>query len=96
MALPIWKELIEDERRYREKLIKIRAKRRRMPTHAECLDAMKELLAEKREREHAAIDRDFEKAKAELTRGGGLVSRRFEWCKNWRDIFEEWDEILWV
>ena len=46
----------------------------------------------------AAMDCDerarFEKAKAELTRGGGLVSRRFEWCKNWRDIFEEWDEIL--
>ena len=41
-------------------------------------------------------DRDFEKAKAELTRGGGLVSRRFEWCKNWHDIFEEWDEICWV
>jgi hypothetical protein len=45
----------------------------------------------------AAMDCDesarFEKAKAELTRGGGLVSRRFEWCKNWRDIIEEWDEI---
>ena len=49
--LPIWKELIEDERRYREKLIKVRAKKRRMPTHAECLDAIKEVLAEKRERE---------------------------------------------
>ena len=50
--------------------------------------------------EHAAMDRDeracFEKEKAELTRGGGLISRRFEWCKNWRDILEEWDEIMWV
>ena len=48
--------------------------------------------------EHAATERDdeFEKYKAELTRGGGLVSRRFEWCKNWRDILEEWDDIMWV
>lgn len=38
----------------------------------------------------------FEKAKAELTYGGGLLSRRFEWCESWRDIFEEWDEIHWT
>jgi hypothetical protein len=42
------------------------------------------------------VDREFEEYKAKLTAGGGLVSRRFEWCKNWRDILEEWDDIMWV
>ncbi len=51
VRLPIWKELIEHERRFRAKLIKVRAKRRRMPTHAECLEALAELAAEERERD---------------------------------------------
>jgi hypothetical protein len=53
---PIWKELIEQERRYREKLIKVRAKRRRMPTHAECLEALVELGAEERMKNFTVFD----------------------------------------
>src|SRR5205823_1185791 len=48
------------------------------------------------EREADAERARFEKYKAELTRGGGLVSRRFEWCKDWIDVLEEWDDILWI
>jgi hypothetical protein len=51
-GVPTWQELIEQESKYREKLTKVQAKSGRMPTHAECLDAMKEVLAEERAQDH--------------------------------------------
>ena len=94
-----WKELIEDERRYREKLIKVRAKKRRMPTPAECLDAMKKVLAEKREGDPAMKRYDDAWVKEladDARRRGGLVTSRFEDCKTVLDVLEALDEIMYV